>query len=217
MSSSFDFSKQPGRELNIIEFEKSYKPLISVIMPFYNNGKTLRQSVNSVLNQTFPCFELLILDDGSKEKDSLEELKKVEKLDSRIKVFHKENEGAAAARDFGANHASKESKYLIFLDSDDLLEPTYFECCYWTLETNKKATWAYTDSVGFEGMEYTWNKWFDSNKMKKENDLVIISCIRKQDFLDVNGFELREKHVYEDWNLWLKLIAKGKFPVRINY
>ena len=214
---SFDFSKTPGKVLNVEKFEKDYEPIISVIMPFYNDGKTIEQSVNSVLNQTFPCFELLILNDGSTDEESLENLKKVEKLDKRIKVIHKENEGVAATRDLGVSKSSDKSKYIIFLDSDDLLEPTYFECCYWTLETNTKASWAYTDSVGFDGAEYTWNKWFDSEKMKRENELTIISCIRKEDFNEVNGFEIREKNVFEDWNLWLKLIAKEKFPVRMNF
>lgn len=214
---SFDFSKTPGKVLNVEKFEKDYDPIISVVMPFYNDGKTIEQSVNSVLNQTFPCFELLILDDGSTDNRSLETLKKVEKLDKRIKVIHKENEGVAATRDLGVSKSSEKSKYIIFLDSDDLLEPTYFECCYWTLETNTKASWAYTDSVGFDGAEYTWNKWFDSEKMKRENELTIISCIRKEDFNEVNGFEIREKNVFEDWNLWLKLIAKEKFPVRMNF
>ena len=75
----------------------------------------------------------------------------------------------------------------------------------------------YTDSVGFEGEKYTWNKWFDSERMKKENTLVITAMIRKEDFFEVNGFELKEKNMFEDWNLWLKLIAKKKYPVRMNF
>ena len=213
----FDFSKEPGKELKKIEFATKTEPIISIIMPFYNDKKYIRQAVSSVLNQTFPCFELLIIDDGSKDKESLEELEKVAKLDERIKVFHKENEGVSATRDYGAKRAAKDSKYLVFLDSDDLLNETFLETCYWTLETNPKATWAYTDSVGFEGQEYTWNKCFNCNKMKKENDLVITAVIKKDAFFEVNGFEIREKNVYEDWNLWLKLIAKGYFPVHINY
>lgn len=216
MSNFFDYKKQPGKELKKIEFEGYHDPVISVVMPFYKDKQYIDQAVFTVLNQTFPCFELLIIDDGSNEQESLDKLKQISKIDKRIRIFHKENEGASAARDFGVKKTSNKSKYLVFLDSDDLLEPTYLECCYWTLETNKNASWAYTDSVGFEELEYTWNKWFDSEKMKRQNDLVLTSCIRKEDFLEVNGFELREKHVFEDWNLWLKLIANGKYPVRIN-
>ena len=211
-----DYSLMPGKNLEKIKYNNK-ETLISIIMPFYNNSKYIRQTVNSVLNQTFPCFELLIIDDGSDDKEALEELKKIEKLDNRIKVIHKENEGASQARDFGARKSDKNAKYLMFLDDDDLIEKTYLECGYWTLETNKDASWAYTDSLGFDGKEYTWNKWFDSQKMKKENDLVNTCIIRKEDFFEVNGYELKEKAVYEDWNLWLKLLALEKFPVRMNF
>lgn len=216
---NFDFSKEPGKKLEKIEFENisSIKPLISVIMPFYNDKEHIEQTVNSLLNQTFPAFELLIIDDGSKDKESLEKLEEIKKLDTRIKVLHKENSGAALSRDYGVSKASKTSKYIVFCDSDDLLNKTYLETAFWTLKTNPKASWAYSDSVGFEGLEYTWNKWFNSKKMKKENNLIITSMVKKQDFNEVHGFDINEKNVYEDWNLWLKLIAKGHFPVRMNF
>ena len=215
----FDFSKEPGKKLEKIEFENisSIEPLISIVMPFYNDKEHIEQTVNSILNQTFPAYELLIIDDGSKDKESLDKLEEIQKLDNRIKVFHKENSGAALSRDYGASKASKTSKYIVLCDSDDLLDKTYLETAFWTLETNQKASWAYSDSVGFEGLKYTWNKWFNSKKMKKENNLVITSMIKKQAFDEVNGFDINEKNVYEDWNLWLKLIAKGRFPVRMNF
>ena len=53
--------------------------------------------------------------------------------------------------------------------------------------------------------------------MKKINDLVEMNMIRKEDFWSVGGYGLREKAVNEDWNFWLKLIAKGKYPVRMNF
>ena len=216
---NFDFSKEPGKKLEKIDFENmsGLEPLISIIMPFYNDKEHIEQTINSLLNQTFPAFEILIIDDGSNDKESVEKLKEIQKLDSRIKVHHKQNGGAAVARDYGVSKTAKTSKYIVFCDSDDLLNKTYLETAFWTLETNQKASWAYTDSIGFEGTGYTWNKWFDSNKMKKENDLVITSMIKKDDFNEVEGFNINEKNVYEDWNLWLKLIAKGHFPVHMNY
>ena len=214
----FDYTLEPGKKIEKREFENNInEPKISIIMPYYNDRLYIEQTINSLLNQTFPMFEIIIVDDGSKDEESIKKLAEIEKIDSRIKVFHKENEGASVARDYAATKISKRSKYLVFLDSDDLLEKTYLECAYWTLETNKDASWCYTDSVGFEGEKYTWNKWFDSERMKKENTLVITAMIRKEDFFEVNGFELKEKNMFEDWNLWLKLIAKKKYPVRMNF
>lgn len=216
MLNNFDFELEPGKKLE----KKNYKqksPEISVIVPFYNDEKYIEQTVNCLLNQTYPYFEILIIDDGSKDEKSLEKLKQIEKLDDRIKIFHKENEGLAATRDYGASVASKTTKYFMFLDSDDLIEKTYLECAYWTLETNKGASWAYTDSVGFESLRYTWNKWFDSDKMKTTNELVSAALVRKEAYYEVNGYEIREKAVNEDWNFWLKLIAKGRYPVHMSF
>lgn len=214
----FDFTNEPGKSLEKPrKYETMNKPVVSVIMPFYNDKDYIEQSVNCILNQTFPLFELLIVDDGSTDKESLDLLSQIEKIDNRIKVLHKQNEGLAATRDYGANHSSSDSKYLMFLDSDDIIDKTFIECAYWTLETNKEASWAYSDVIGFGEIEYLWNKWFDSEKMKKVNDLVESALIRKEAFFEVKGYELREKAVNEDWNFWLKLIAKGKFPVHMNY
>lgn len=213
----FEFKLEPGKKLNKQETYIEKEPIISVIVPFFNSKNYIEQTIISILNQTFPYYEILIIDDGSKDKGALEKLEKIKKLDSRIKVFHKENEGLAATRDFGAAKSSNSCKYLMFLDDDDLIEPTYLECAYWTLETNKDAAWAYSDSVGFDKQQYVWNKYFDSEKLKKVNELIAQALVRKSDFELVNGYELREKSVNEDWNFWLKLLAKEKKPVHMSF
>lgn len=218
MKEEFDFSKEPGIQLlNNRKYEEEKEPIISVIIPFYNDKKYIEQSINCILNQTFSYYEILIIDDGSKDEESLKKLEEVSKIDKRIRVFHKSNEGLAATRDYGATKSSKTCKYLMFIDSDDLLEPTFMECAYWTLETNKEAAWAYSDSVGFESYTYTWNKWFDSEKMKKVNELLAIAMVRKSDFNRVNGYGLREKAVNEDWNFWLKLLGHDRYPIHMSF
>lgn len=213
----FDFLLEPGKKLfNRRKYEER-EPLISVIIPFYNSGKYIEQTITSILNQTFPYYEIIIVDDGSKDRKSLSKLIEIEKLDKRIKVFHKNNEGLAATRDFGAKKSSESAKYLMFIDDDDLIEPTFLECGYWTLETNKDAAWAYSDSVGFESIQYVWNKYFDSEKMKKENDLISEALVRKEDFWNVNGYGIKEKDINEDWNFWLKLLTKEKYPVHMSF
>lgn len=213
----FNFSLEPGRIKYTNRDYADKNPIISVVVPFYNSGRYIEQTIISVLNQTFPYFELLIIDDGSKDEESLKKLEEIQKLDNRIKVFHKENEGLAATRDFGASKSSNTCKYLMFLDDDDLIEPTFLESAYWTLETNKDAAWAYSDSIGLGTQEYTWNKYFNSDKLKEENELLSEALVRKADFNLVNGYELREKSINEDWNFWLKLLAKGKYPVHMSF
>lgn len=213
----FNFKLEPGRKLyNNREYVETF-PLISVIVPFYNSEKFIEQTIKSILNQTFPSYEILIIDDGSTNKMALEKLEQIKELDKRIKVFHKQNEGLATTRDYGASKSNEHAKYLMFIDDDDLIEPTFLECGFWTLETNKDAAWAYSDSLGFGSIEYTWNKYFSSEKMKKENDLISAALVRKTDFFLVNGYNLKEKAVNEDWNFWLKLLSKEKFPVHISF
>lgn len=212
-----DYSLFPGRYRKAKEYDKELDPIISIITPYYNTNKYIDTTVNSVLNQTFTEFEWIIVDDGSTNKKDLEKLEELEKIDTRIKVYHKENEGPSAARDFGAKKISNKSKYIIFLDSDDLIVETYLECAYWTLETNPKASWAYTDTINFGGQNFEWAKWYNPYKEMDDNILVMTAIIRKEAFLKVNGFEIRDKNVYEDWCLWLKLIAEKMFPVRMNF
>ena len=93
-------------------------PKISVIIPVYNAESTLRRCVDSVLAQTFTDFECLLINDGSKDKSG-EICDEYAARDSRIRVFHKENGGPSAARNFGLNQAK--GQYVIFQDADDYL------------------------------------------------------------------------------------------------
>ena len=214
---NFNYELQPGKELKPFNFEKKYEPIISIVMPFYNEKDHIEQTVNSVLNQTFPAWELIIVDDGSTDEEALNGLEKIAKKDERIHVYHKENSGPADTRDFAVSKSSESAKYICTLDSDDLIDKTYLEIAYFTLETNPNATWSYTDSIGFGKENYTWNKGFSSNKLKKVNELTVNAVINKEDFLAVGGYGVKEKKIFEDWNLWLKFIADKKYPVHNSY
>lgn len=125
-------------------------------------------------------------------------------------------DGPAQARDFGIKNSSESSRYIVFLDADDLYNKTFLECCYWTLETHPDASWAYTDSINFGTKNFYWRKWYDPEWEIKENILIVSACIRKKDLLEVECFGIKEKRVYEDWYLWIKLIKAGKYPIRMN-
>ena len=89
---------------------------VSMIVPVYQVEKYIAQCIESVLNQTFKDFELILIDDGSKDQSgSICDLYAAK--DDRILVIHTENRGAAAARNVGLDHAS--GRYITFLDGDD--------------------------------------------------------------------------------------------------
>ena len=196
---------------------KEGEPVISIITPFFNAEEYIEETAKSVLKQTFKNYEWIIVDDGS-SKQAKEKLKQIEKLDKRIKIFYNSSEpkGPAQARDLGICNSAKSSKYIVFLDADDLYNKTFLECAFWTLETHPEASWTYSDSINFGTKNFLWRKWYDPEWELRENILIVSACVRKSDLIEVGKFGIKNKKVYEDWYLWIKLIKAGKYPVRMN-
>ena len=211
----FNFEKQPGltRKGEYVT-QVTEKPLISIITPFYNAGKYFEQTFNCVINQTFVWFEWVIVNDGSTKEEDVTLLEKLASKDARIKVYHVKNGGPAAARNYAISQTN--SDLIVSLDADDLIEPIYLEQTYFVLSTHPDAAWAYTDSLGFEQQNYVWRVKFDDEKLKKENFLIEIGTFRKKLFNEVGGYDDAQKHSHEDWNLWLRFMTKGGFPVHIG-
>ena len=92
--------------------------LFSLIVPLYNVEKYLKRCIESLINQTYDNIEILLIDDGATD-NSGKICDEIAKEDQRIKVFHRENEGVSAARNFGIEQAS--GGWIFFVDSDDLL------------------------------------------------------------------------------------------------
>lgn len=208
----FDFSKQPGQtKLDLYDIRKC-TPLITVITPYYNAGKYFEQTFNSVINQTFPYFEWIIVDDGSAPEET-DFLRGWAEKDPRIILLRKENGGIASARHLAFEKSHTE--YIMNIDADDLMDPTALECLYWAFEHNPDADFIYMDSIGFQDQEYVWRKTFDSGIMKKENLLTANSAIKRSSYFAAGGYDLDKKHQNEDWILWMKMLAKGMKPVHL--
>ena len=94
-------------------------PKVSIIIPVYNVEKYIGKCLESIIYQTFKNYEVIVIDDGSKD-NSLEVCNLYAKKDERIKVYHKENSGAPSALNFGLKKASGE--YLWFIDADDFID-----------------------------------------------------------------------------------------------
>ncbi len=211
----FDYTMEPGKKRNTIKYYNDGKPLISIITPYYNSKNYIKQTANSILNQTFPYWEWIIINDGSTEEGTKEVLEEIEKMDSRINIYHQENKGRIVARDEAIKKANTELLFII--DSDDQIDKTMLECCYWTLQTNPDVSWVYTDLVNFDGQEFLWNPTFDCERQKKENLIPVCSLIRKKDLLAVGGYGVVDKDVHEDWHLWLRMLEKGYYPAHMNF
>lgn len=121
------------------------KYAISIIIPLYNNEEFIEQCLDTLLDQTFKDFEIIVVDDGSSD-NSLIIAQEYESKHDFIKVLQQENQYAGVARNLGMKHAQGE--YLLFLDSDDFFEPTMLE------KTYNKAIQTDSDIVLFSGNKY---------------------------------------------------------------
>ena len=122
------------------------KPLVSIIMPAYNAEKTILESIESVLRQTYRNWELIVVNDGSKDSTSAVVLAI---RDERVRLIEQENAGVANARNNGINNSTGE--YIAFLDSDDLWVEEKLERQIGTIEGGKHKmcfakTWCFSEN-----------------------------------------------------------------------
>ena len=110
-------------------------PTISIIVPVYNVEKYLNRCVDSILNQTFTDFELILVDDGSPDNCG-KICDEYAKTDQRVKVIHKSNGGLSSARNVGLDYIYKYSEFdlLGFVDSDDWIHPQMYELLYFIMK-----------------------------------------------------------------------------------
>lgn len=109
-------------------------PEISIIVPVYNVEKYVKQCLQSILNQTFSDFEVIIIDDGSSDQSG-KICDDFARLNSKITVLHTENEGLASARNKGLDRAKGD--YICFVDSDDYLQENYLEFLYRIIQNSE--------------------------------------------------------------------------------
>ncbi len=189
-------------------------PLISVIIPVSNGERTIKETIDSVLNQTFLDFELIVINDGSQDL-TLKIVSSI--LDPRLKVFSYPNAGLAATRNRGISHASGE--YISFIDADDLWTPDKLEAQFKALQANPQAAVA-----------YSWTDWIDeSGQFLRPGGHISVNgdvfatllvrdfvesgsnpLIRAEALAEVGGFD-ESLPAVEDWDMWLRLAAGYEF------
>ena len=161
------------RKDKIIEKKEKYIN-ISVIIPTFNSKKTIERAVNSVVNQTFKSFEIIIVDDCSTDIECKEVLRILANKYNYIKVmFLEKNSGPSTARNTAWNIAK--GKYIAFLDSDDVWHPQKLELQYKFLEKNKEVyfLWHHKKIIKHQQVNGFYNTIADDSV-----DTIIINPIR---------------------------------------
>jgi glycosyltransferase involved in cell wall biosynthesis len=184
-------------------------PAVSIVTPFFNTGLLFRETVASVLTQSFQQWEWILVNDGSTDAVSRTLLDEFRSGDPRIRVVdHPSNRGLSAARNTGFREAR--TPYIVLLDSDDLLEPTAVEKWFWHLATVPQHAFVKGFGVGFGAQEYLWTHGFhDGTAFLGENMVDATAMIRRDVHNGVGGFDEETRGGLEDWEFWLKCAARG--------
>jgi glycosyltransferase involved in cell wall biosynthesis len=180
--------------------------MISIIVPVYNTGKKLERCINSLLKQSYENIEIIIVDDGSTDRETIELCSKYKSTDTRMKVFRRQNSGVSSTRNFGIFQAK--GIYLMFVDSDDYIKST--TCMELRMSLHEANST--TSLCGFSRDFYKNNKLIRSNIVNPDCE----SLVNEFDFEREFG-QLYEKTLLV--SVWAKLYDMNiikKHNIRFN-
>ncbi len=189
------------------EVEELTPPLLSIIIPCYNDSQHIEQSINSALKQTYANIEVIVVDDGS----NIQTKAVLKKLESRItKLITQENKGQSTARNVGINQAKGE--YILVLDSDDYFEETFCE----------KAIDVFLNSKNVKIVISLVNRMVDNKivdifkpsggnikKFIMHNGATGSCVFLKSEYDRVNGYDETMKQGFEDWEFYIRLLKSS--------
>lgn len=183
------------------------EPLISIVIPCYNQGEYIQDALSSIKNQTYHNIEIVIVNDGSTDaltRKILEELS-----GSSIKVIHRENKGLSTARNTAIRNSS--GKYILPLDADDMIAPDYISTAISILEGNSDIGVVYGRAEFFGEKHGDWHlEKFEVQKMLFSNLVYAAGIYRRKDFDLIGGYSSEMKFGWEDWDFWLSMIERKK-------
>lgn len=187
-------------------------PKVSVVIPCYNHGELLKETLDSLTVQTFSDFEVIIVNDGSTDTATVDVLQSLNS--PQIKVIHTVNKGVSAARNRGISEAVGE--YILPLDADDKIGSAYIEMAVNVLENSPEVTAVYFDRILFGDIEgLAPLPVYDPVALLTEN-CIYAALFRKADWQSVGGFSEKMVYGWEDWDFWISLSALGKQFVKIS-
>jgi GT2 family glycosyltransferase len=195
------------------------RPLVSVIIPAYNASVYIAAALDSVFQQTFSSYEVIVVNDGSPDTPSLETA--LQPFLSRLRYFRQENRGPSAARNLGIREAR--GRYVALLDSDDVWLPHHLACQTNYLTRKSELELVYSDNMqfrkrralgaAFETVPQTGPVSLDS-LLAERCTVNTSSVVVLRDALLKAGLFDENLHRCEDFDLWLRLAAAG---VRMTY
>lgn len=186
---------------------------VSVIIPCYNHGKYINETVQSVLDQTYDNLQIIIVDDGSSDIETINVLKKIKS--DKITVYFNENHGVSYARNYAIEKSHGD--YIFPLDADDTIEPTYIEQAVKILDDNSDIGVVYCKANFFGDKTGLWNQdVFSFKEMLLKNLIFVSSLFRKKHWKDFGGFNENMTDGLEDYDFWLYFLELGLKVYKID-
>ncbi|MBE6391536.1 MAG: glycosyltransferase family 2 protein [Lentisphaerae bacterium] len=187
-------------------------PEISVIIPVFNTGIILKDTIDSVIAQTFSDFEVIIVDDGSTDRITIDVLNC--QTDHRIRIIHQVNSGVAAARNRGISESR--GKYIAFLDHDDLYLPDKLAVLKSLLDETPNAVLAYSPVIPFgedisRFIKFGIVDYLTYHQLLQHNLIYSMSCVMVKK-KPVERHNIRFDNVCvpcDDWDFYLQLSRFG--------
>jgi glycosyltransferase involved in cell wall biosynthesis len=187
-------------------------PEISVIIPCFNQGRYLDEAIQSVLQQTFQDFEIIVVNDGSTEPQTIEKLNAIDFPKTR--VLHTPNLGLPGARNLGIRNAA--GRFILPLDADDRIAPTYLAKARAVMERDPGIGIVYCKGSYFGKMSGPWNlPAYRFPDILLSPRIHCCSLFRKADWAVAGGYCEEMIHGWEDYDLWLSFIGMGRGVHRI--
>ena len=188
--------------------------LISVIVPCFNQGVYLKETILSALASTYRPIEILLINDGSTD-NSLELAQELETQHPEVRVLNQANGGVTKARNTGI--AAALGEYILPVDGDDLIAATYVEQGLSILSSRPEVKVVYCQAEKFtETTRKPWKlKPFSLQQLAKDNMIFVSALFRKADAVAVGGFSEDMQLGREDWEFWIKLLKNGGEVVQL--
>jgi len=185
--------------------------MISIIIPVYNQAKTLARTLDSLAAQSDKDFEVIMVNDGSRDNPDqvFGHFYDTRQSANNYLFINQENQGAPAARNRGYKEAKGE--YILFCDADASLKPDALSKLKTALEANPNMSYAYSDF--YWGRKLFKPGPFSAAKLKQAPFIHTMALIRRADFPKTGWDEKIKK--FQDWDLWLTMLEAGKNGVYV--
>lgn len=186
---------------------------VSVIMPCYNDGQYIEEALYSLRAQTYLNWELIVIDDGSDEPETLRVLEQLEEM-PYVRLLRTNHVRPAGARNAGIQAAR--GTYILPLDADDTIEPTYMEKAVKILNENPHVGVVYCKADLFGEQSGPWGlPDYSLRAMLQDNIVFVTSMFRREDWERVGGFNTNMHAGMEDYDFWLSILELDREVVQI--